>query len=196
MARKSTEFRGHGEMRGQAGAGGEASEAIRRNREKSEWASLEPVGEHFLSILRNTALPSRKRRRLRRTYWFLEAHSRLFRFRSTVLLMLPLRPPTPTLTLARMSAPMSVEIMTCHFACFRLYFLCFGHWAPRNRSLEPCQDGNVAALRGSFYVTWIHLVPKFFIIKFNARGPGRLSGASFFICFMRGFRSTAGKGSA
>ena len=62
-----------------------------------------------------------------------------------------------------LSAPAAVKITACHFRDFQLYFLCFGRWAPRNRSLEPCQDGNVAALRGSFYVTWIHLAPKFFI---------------------------------
>lgn len=58
------------------------------------------------------------------------------------------------------------KITACHFCGFQLYFLCFGRWAPRNRSLEPCQDGNVAALRGSFYVTWIHLAPKFFYYLF------------------------------
>ena len=60
----------------------------------------------------------------------------------------------------------AVKIPACHFCGFQLYFLCFGRWAPRNRSLEPCQDGNVAALRGSFYVTWIHLAPKFFYYLF------------------------------
>ena len=65
-----------------------------------------------------------------------------------------------------LSAPDAVKITACHFCGFQLYFLCFGRWAPRNRSLEPCQDGNVAALRGSFYVTWIHLAPKFFYYLF------------------------------
>ena len=68
-----------------------------------------------------------------------------------------------------LSAPAAVKITACHFCGFQLYFLCFGRWAPRNRSLEPCQDGNVAALRGSFYVTWIHLAPKFFYYKSKKR---------------------------
>ena len=65
----------------------------------------------------------------------------------------------------------AVKIAACHFRDFQLYFLCFGRWAPRNRSLEPCQDGNVAALRGSFYVTWIHLAPKFFCAFLQRRSP-------------------------
>ena len=69
-----------------------------------------------------------------------------------------------------LSAPAAVKITACHFCGFQLYFLCFGRWAPRNRSLEPCQDGNVAALRGSFYVTWIHLAPKFFYYKSKKGG--------------------------
>ena len=47
---------------------------------------------------------------------------------------------------------------------------CFGVvWAPRNGSLEPCQDGNVAALRGSSHVTWIHLLNSgvFCLIKYS-----------------------------